>query len=301
MRQENSTSGASLERSRRHWLGGAAAAFLSAGGWSRTAHAVRVSEPETSKRVRDESAALIPFQKLTPAARGKMLPVVQKPTLFRRMPTEQIACHPALFTFLVRYPEVVVSMWRMMDATKLSVKRIGQYLLDSNDGAGTTTQVELVYGTSNMHLLYADGTYSGPLFRRELQGQCVLVVHSDFQKNNRGEDIVTCTLDVFIAVKNAGVDLMARTIHPLIGKTADHNFAESARFVSQISEQAAKNPAGMQRLSERLPHVAPEVRRKFAEQVRDSVAETQTAPATTESAAATAATPRGAAPVAQRR
>lgn len=238
--------------------------------WSQPASAVNISEADTSRRARERSVGTIPFQQLTPAAQNKIRPVVQRPTLFRRMPVEKITCHPDIFLCLVRYPELVVNMWELMGATKLKVKRIGQYVLDSNDGAGTETQVELVYGTSKLHLMYADGIYSGPLFRRQLEGRSVLLLHSDYARNSRGEDIVTCTLDVFITLQNVGADLVARTLHPLVGKTADHNFAESARFVSQVSEQAEKNPAGMQRLTRRLNSVQPDVREFFAEAIRKS-------------------------------
>ena len=231
--------------------------------------AVRVSDAETSRRTREVAVASIPMRQLVPDAQRRVQQVVNRPTLFRRMPTERIMCHPDLFVFLVRYPEVVVNMWDLMGATKLAVKRVAKYVLDSNDGAGTKTRVELIYGNHKQHLMYADGVYAGPLFRRELVGQSVLLINSEHARNQRGEDIVTCTMDVFIEIENAGVDLVAKTLHPLMGKTADHNFAESARFVSQVSEQAKQNPTGMQRLASRLGKVHPDVRQEFVELIRD--------------------------------
>ena len=253
---------------RRQWFARTAAAAAAMCG-ARQAGAVQVTEAETSRRVREQAIADLPLQQLVPQARQRVMEVVERPTLFRRMPTEQILCSPDLFVFLVRYPEVVVNMWDLMGATKLSVSRVGKYLLDSNDGAGTKTRVELIYGNQTQHLMYAKGAYSGPLFRRQLHGQCVMMINSAYQRNKRGEEVVTCTMDVFLSLDNVGIDIVAKTLHPLMGNTADHNFAESARFVSQVSEQTKKNPAGMQRLSRRLEKVEPSIRDKFSATIRD--------------------------------
>lgn len=258
--------------SRRQWFAHTAAAATSLLSASQ-AMAVRVGDAETSRRTRELAVASIPMRQLVPDAQRRVEQVVERPTLFRRMPSERIMCHPNLFVFLVRYPEVVVNMWALMGATKLSVKRIGKYLLDSNDGAGTKTRVELIYGNRQQHLMYADGVYAGPLFRRELVGQSVLLLNSKHMRNQRGEDIVTCTMDVFVEIQNVGVDLVAKTLHPLMGKTADHNFAESARFVSQVSEQAKHNPIGMQRLAARLTKVHADVRQEFVDLVQEIATE----------------------------
>ena len=219
-----------------------------------------VAPADTSRQARDRARQGIPFGQLTDRARQKIASTVERPTLFRRMPAERIECDPLMFQFLVRYPEVVVGMWRLMDATKIQIRRVADYVLDANDGNGTQTRVELIYGSNTTHVMLADGEYSGPMFRRKLSGRSVLVLQSSYSP--RG-NLVTSSLDVFLALNNLGADLVARTIHPVIGRTADHNFAETARFLSQVSQQAVENPGGMARLADRLDHVDQDVRRQF--------------------------------------
>lgn len=252
---------------RRRWLQ-TAAAVLGGPLLARPLPARPIAPADTSRQRREQSIAELPLAKLTPAARQKVVPVVQRPTLFRRMPLEQVHCHPGMFIYLVRYPEVVVNMWDLMGATKLKLQRVGEYLLDCDDGAGTVTRLELLYGSREQHLLYAEGEYSGPLFRRQLTGRCVLYLQSQYGRDEQGKDVVTASLDVFLTLDNVGADLVARTFQPMVGRTADHNFAESARFVGQVSEQSDLNPAGMQRLSKRLTKVSPAVRLGFAATVR---------------------------------
>jgi hypothetical protein len=65
-------------------------------------------------------------------------------------------------------------------------------------------------------------------------------------------------------MENAGVDILLKTLHPLMGKTADYNFVETVKFVGQVSRASETNGPGMGRLSDRLANVAPEVRSLFA-------------------------------------
>jgi hypothetical protein len=249
--------------SRRSWLAGICGGLGLA--LAPPATAASIGEPDTSRTARLDSVQRFPLQHLSARARQQVAPVLERPTLFRRMPVERIPCHPDVFVFLIRYPEVVVNMWELMGATKLKVKRIADYVLDADDGAGTQSRIELIYGTRQQHVILADGEYAGPLFRRRMTGRTVLLLTTQYAVDAAGDNVVTSTLDVFLTLDNIGADLVARTLHPMLGKTADHNFAESARFVSQVSEQAASNPAGMQRLVKKLTKVRSDVRTAFSQ------------------------------------
>jgi len=57
---------------------------------------------------------------------------------------------------------------------------------------------------------------------------------------------------------------LTRTLSPLVGKTADYNFVESAKFLSQISQVCEHNPNGAQILASKLTKIQPQVRDEFA-------------------------------------
>jgi hypothetical protein len=250
---------------------------------------------DTSDKTRLEAAKAIPFARMNEETQRKILSVVENPSLFRRMPTKTVDCDPDLFLFLVRNPEVVINVWQMMGVTNMTAKRTGTYAWDGNDGAGTKCSVELLYGTDNLHILYGDGFYEGPLFKKKMYGRCVLVLRSEAQQGQDQRSYVGSQLDVFLVVDNAGVDLLARTLGPLVGTTADSNFEESAKFLSRLSQTAETNPAGMQRLSEKLTNCQPEVRDQLA-QVSSIVNQRAAIRSTTTDvprAAAASALPRG--------
>jgi hypothetical protein len=213
---------------------------------------------------RQEAIAAIPFDRLTEDARVKLQGVVAQPSIYRRLPVTVINADPDLHLFLIRYPEVIVNIWDLMGITKVKVERTGDFTFEASDGAGTVGRGELIYGDRNTHVLYAEGAYEGPLLRRLIRGRCVLVLKSDYRQTADQRVYVTNRLDVFIQLDNIGAELLAKTLHPLVGKSADRNFVESTRFLSQISHAAETKGVGMQQVIPRLTKIDPEVREQFA-------------------------------------
>lgn len=235
------------------------------GSMLRTAAGADKQDADTSPQAQKDALAHIPFNKLTEEARRKVLSVVEQPTLFRRMPSRLTECDPDLHVCLVRNPELVVGMWQLMGASNMTAERTGPYTWAGNDGAGTRCKVELIYGTSQLHVIYSDGYYEGALFKRRINGRCILVLRSDFRQGEDGRSLVNNQLDVFLAIDNVGADLVAKTLHPLFGSTADANFVETTKFLSRVHEAAEKNGNGMQRLADRLNGVEANVKAEFVE------------------------------------
>jgi hypothetical protein len=214
-------------------------------------------------QARAEALRAIPFDELNEASRAKLRPILERPSLYRRMPTQEVDCDPDLHVFLIRYPEVIVNIWQLMEVTRVQVKRTGPYTFDASDGSGTVCQVELIYGRPDLHVFYGTGYYEGPLFRTRMEGDCVILLHSAYVQRN-GRTQVANSLDVFLRMDRAGADILLKTLHPLMGKTADFNFVESARFLGQVSKAAENNGPGMERLAARLENVEPPLRELFA-------------------------------------
>ena len=129
------------------------------------------SSPLRRDALQEQAARAIPFDQLSEGSRTKLWQVVSQPSVFRRMPAKTIECDPDLYVFLARYPEVVVNIWQLMGVTTVDMKRTGDFAFWATDGSGTTSSVELIYGTREMHVFYAEGVYEGPLFRNKIDGQ----------------------------------------------------------------------------------------------------------------------------------
>lgn len=225
---------------------------------------------QSSRDLRTAAIAAIPTARLTPAAKQRIHSIVERPTLFRHLPTQAIDCDPELFLCIARQPELLVGIWEVMGITQVQTERLDEYRLLARDGSGTTCTVDLVYGDRNTHIFVADGFYDGKLVASKLTGKGVFVLRTKYETNENGLIAVVGTLDCFVQLDNLGADLIARTFGPLIGKTADNNFAETAKFIGQIGLTARQNPEGLQDLGMRLPQVNQDTRRKFVDVVGEA-------------------------------
>lgn len=229
-----------------------------------SANAQSRAQRQLEQQTKREAIEAIPFDQLAEEAHAKLWSVVSRPSLYRRMPTAVIPSDPDLYVFLVRHPEVIVNMWDLMGITKVKINRNADYVFNASDGAGTDSRVELIYGDQNLHVMFAEGTYEGPLLKNEIRGRCVLVLRSNYAKAQDSNTYVTSLLDVFLQIDNVGAELIARTLHPIVGSTADQNFVESVKFVGQVTQAAESRPQRLQQLSQRLTKINGPVRQQFS-------------------------------------
>ena len=222
-------------------------------------------EGTSDRDSRYDAITRIPVREMTREAVQKLTPVLEHPTIFRRMPRQQIECDAELFRFLVRYPEVLVNLWDLMGVTQVSVDRTAPYVFQGNDGAGTDYVGELIYGNDQIHVYYGTGTYDGPLVAKKLSGRSVCVIHGQPVRTSANGTVVDGYMDVFIKVDNLGADLLTRAISPFVVKTADYNFIESSKFVGQLADIAAKNPLAIDDISNRMTNIPSEVRQAFVD------------------------------------
>ena len=211
-----------------------------------------------------EAIGQIPLDRLDAAARAKANSVIQNTSVFKRMTPQVIDCDPRYYMFLIRHPEVIVSIWQLMDATDMRITRKGPLQFAAADGEGTEGRLEFLYGDQKVHVLYGEGAYTGSLTKRPIRADCLLVLHSEFTTDKTGRSFVRAQLDMFVDVKSVGVDLIARTFQNMIGNTTDMNFAETAQFVTKLSRTTEQIGPGVQRLALRLMDVDTATRREFA-------------------------------------
>lgn len=227
----------------------------------------------SSRKLRQEVVNELPWGQLNAETKSKIADVVNKPNMYRSLPRMAIQIDPEYLNFLIRHPEVVVNIWELMGITEMKAKRVGPYNIQTDDGAGTTSNMELVYGSGDTHIFYGEGQYEGPVLRKTLNASCVIVVRTAPRKQalnlagqpagviNKQRQMV-CQLDVFLKIQNAAAGFVVRTIQPIVGPTADHNFAESMKFLQRLNETTEQNGYGVQEMGKKLSVDRP-VQQKF--------------------------------------
>ena len=219
----------------------------------------------STRAAREDAMRSIPLDKLAPALKAKVTATLADTTIYRRLPVQVIDCDPDLYLFLVRHPEVVVNIWEVMKISNVAIQRTGPDTFRASDGVGTLCDVTFCYSDHETQVVYAEGSYNGPLLSRPVRAKCVLLLKSGYMQETNGRYYVTTRMDTFIHIDHAGLEILAKTLQPLMNRTADYNFAETAGFFSTISRTAESNPAGMARLAVKLANVDDDVRDRFSE------------------------------------
>jgi hypothetical protein len=241
--------------------------------WVLPAHAAQpnpsgpaeISQATTSLAARQEAIRSLPLAKLNAQDKAKANSVLSDITVFRRLPVSMIECDPDLYLFFVQHPDVIVNIWEAMKLSELQVRQTtsGAYRVVDTDG--TTANFEFIYRSREMNIVYAEGSYTGAFQQRLVKGRALIVLRSGYVQETDGRNYVTSRMEVFLSVDPGAVELVAKTLHPLVGKIVDNNFTQSVAFVGSLSHSAEINSPGVKRLSEKLTHVQPELRRQLAD------------------------------------
>jgi len=222
----------------------------------------------TGRSARKSAIQSIPLQQLDADGRAKVASVLSKSTIFRRLPTGVTQCDPEMYLFLVQHPDVVVNIWQVMGISRMAMQEIAADTFRMTDGAGTVGTVKFLYCSHDTHLIYCEGSYDGPLFNKPVRGRGLIILRSGYVREPDDRYYVTSRMDTFVHVEHAGVELLTRTLQPLVGRVADMNFLQTVGFLGALSRTAEVNLAGVQRLADRLCLIQPRVRSQFAQVAR---------------------------------
>jgi hypothetical protein len=234
------------------------------------------SQAHTSDAVKQSVIQSIPLDKLDVQGRTKVRNVVSNVTMFRRLPVQVVDCDPDLYLFAVRHPDVIVNTWRALKISQLQLVETGTDKFQMKEVSGTTANLEILYKSHDTHILYADGFYEGAIFKQKVRGQAIFVLKTGYVRETDNRYYITSRLDSLLSVDPGAVELVTKTIQPIIGKIADNNFNQTVGFVSSLSRTIELNSLGVQRMALQLPDVRPEVRGQFAS-LADTIAQKPTA------------------------
>jgi hypothetical protein len=154
-----------------------------------------------------------------------------------------------------------------MGVSKVTMRRLPDGSYQASDGVGTLCQVRYVYNGHDTLVILAEGSYTGAIFIRPVKAKCVLVLRTAAIRENDGQFYVTSRMDCFIHLEQMSVELLARTVQPLVGRAADYNFTETAAFLGALSRAAQRNKPGMHLLVDKLTKTDPVIRAEFLQTV----------------------------------
>jgi hypothetical protein len=221
----------------------------------------------SSPAARDDAIQAIPFEKLDKADRARVSSVLSNVTVFRRFPVRVVGCDPDFYLFMIRHPDVLVNIWEVLGLAQLKLRQTGPDTFEVAETEGTRANMQYLYRSHDTHVVFGEWSYTGSLLSRTVRGKCLAVLRSGYVRETDGRYYVTSRLDAFLSVEPGAVELLTKTLQPLVVKNADANFVQTVAFVASLSRTAEVNGPGLQRLAAKLTHVRPEVREELCDKV----------------------------------
>lgn len=267
--------------SRRHWLLSAVLLVvcgpLTGGSTSRSVTAAEgtpevrsIDRGSSSRTARNEAIAAIALDELADPQADLVRQTIRCCTLYRRLPTQEFTCHPDLLQYALRHPEAIVDVWRVLDISQLSFDAAGPEQWRLADGYGTVGTLRTLDRRGDARngsvLLHGRGAYTGPYAPKTLTGNCLILLRYRYaDPAEANADHVRLQADAFLHVDGVGLEMVTRTLQPLIVTTAGWNMQEICLFMSHFSATAERNPRGIERLADRLTQTDPIHRRTLAQ------------------------------------
>lgn len=217
----------------------------------------RIDSGSSSRESRRRALEALPLDRIPEPQRKAIEPCLKSATLYRRMPVETVACDADLLDFALTRPEAIVDMWRVLGISRLTLDPVGPRQWRLSDGYGTVGVLRLVHqerqGRGGLLVFHGRGAYTGPLSPRNLTGSCVLLVrHGPAMPAVDGRQRQTVQIDSFLDMDGVGLEIVTRTLQPIIVRSAASNLHEICLFMTTLSDSARTNPEGVAQLAGRL-------------------------------------------------
>lgn len=227
----------------------------------------------SSRDARRAALEAIPLERIAAPHRQSVETCLRATTLYRHLPTKMFPCDGDLLAFSLSKPEAIVDIWQVLGISRLSLDPAGPRQWRLDDGYGTVGALRLVHhdhdGHSGTLVFHGRGAYTGPLAPRVLTGSCVLLVrHAPTSPAADGTRRQRIDIDAFLDMDGVGLEVVTRTLQPLIVRSAASNLHEICVFMASLSRAAAANPEGVARLAGRLPRTEPTDRQTLADIAR---------------------------------
>jgi len=221
----------------------------------------RTDSGSSSRESRRRAVEAMPLDRMPESHRKAIEPCLKAATLYRRLPVETIVCDAELLDFALAKPEAIVDIWRVLGISRLALDPVGPRQWKLSDGYGTVGVLRLVHqerqGRGGLLVIHGRGAYTGPLSPKNLTGSCVLLIrHGPGMPAVDGRERQLIQIDTFLDMDGVGLEIVTRTLQPLIVRSAASNFHEICLFMATLSDSARTNPEGVAQLAGRLPQTA---------------------------------------------
>lgn len=214
---------------------------------------IDVLEAGTSDRKALQAAkAAVPLSRLSPEGRRRAGEVLGGLSMFRQMPTLRLDVDHDSYRYFVEHPDVAVSIWRALGASKCQLWQTGPDAYETDVGDGSTGAIDVLLRGENDHLVIGEGEFKSPLLVRPIRATGLVHLRTEYVTRPDGGTEAICRGALFVAFPSQTVETAAKVISPMTNKIIDRNFEEIGLFAHMMSEGMRNQPGWVEDLTGRL-------------------------------------------------
>lgn len=220
----------------------------------------------SSDKVKKEALSELPLDRLTPQNQARVQSLLNEVGYFRRLPTTVFAADPDVYQFFIRYPDVAVSIWRVMGISEMKMWQTGPNEYEGDSGDGSTGTIDVIYRGPEENMLICEGQYQSPILKKPIKARSLVLLRTSFIKESDGTIYVTHRADMYVAFPSQTVETVAKVLSPVTGSMADRTFTEMSLFLRMMSLAMTRRPSWVDQIAGQLEGVA-DVRKQQLRQV----------------------------------
>lgn len=228
------------------------------------------SKGTSSDKVKKTALTELPLHKLSPQHQARVQSLLSEVGYFRRLPTTVIAAEADVYAFFIRYPDVAVSIWRVMGISEMKMWQTGPNEYEGDSGDGSTGTIDVLFRSPELNLLLCEGQYQSPIMKKPIKARSLILLKSTFNREADGTMYVTHRADMYVTFPSQTIETAAKVLSPVTGPMADRTFTEMSLFLRMMSLAMTRRPAWVDQIAGQMEGVA-EVRKQQLRQVMVTV------------------------------
>jgi hypothetical protein len=228
------------------------------------------SKGTSSDKIKKTALTELPMDKLSPQNQVRVQTLLDEVGYFRRLPTTMFAVEPDVYAFFIRYPDVAVSIWRVMGISEMKMWQTGPNEYEGDSGDGSTGTIDVLYRSAEQNLLLCEGQYQSPILKKPIKARSLILLKCEFSKDADGQIFVTHHADMYVTFPSQTIETAAKILSPVTGPMADRTFTEMSLFLRMMSLAMTRRPGWVDHVAGQLEGVA-DIRKSQLRQVMMTV------------------------------
>lgn len=209
----------------------------------------------SSASARKAATPQLPLDRMSPSGRQRAEELLQNVSLFRELPLLTFDVNPAVYRFFTMYPDVAVSIWRVLRISEFQMWQTGPNEYEADAGDGTTGTIDVLYRSPDEQVILCDGMLMSPILSKTIRASALMHLRSSFAAGPDGRQHVTSRLCLYVSFPSQTIEVAAKLISPLANVIIDRNFSEVSLFVYMMSLAMERQPGWVEQLAGRLEGV----------------------------------------------